>query len=1230
MNLDPTDYNYIDGENIYPLQDYIDEKITSNIYTNNVYITPTKKLNDVIYYSLNNLIIDNNTPFGEIQFKTSSSYPEDNTKIGTIIDFTGKLKVYHNYNILQPAFVSGYYDVENELLQLKADGINTDIQLGVLEAGGVYLQEQITIISEALLTTNYKVDNLIYGLTNQQEYELLAEIASSQNITDATNGFKTLIDTYNATANTAYYRAIGLGVIGGVAIGLGGAVLGYLQTTRQENIASNILKANVNLTEAEKGTILSDNIIIQSNISNIQNFNVSISNLIINQGFINCNIQTTQTIPSISTNSITIGGTPLTTTLNNYVLKSGSTMTGLLDILIGTDTAIQIRNPTPSSTASMRFTNNNNLTSHLGFGCLSYTGIYANNFYIQSPTSLILNAGGVSGGYTPFFIITSSGKIGISATDTTTYRFNINGSLNATTIYRNGAEIDATYLKLIGGTLTGGLIGTTLNLSGSLTTNSIIYNTQELSTSLSYYLLKTGGTLTGSILFNTQLFGDPGAYPQGFNGDRIILQPGISPSGYPYSVGINTDVFWNCAPSTASYKWYSGATNTMTLNNTGNLSISSINATRPVSINFTGYTGNHLLILTNDNTSTYPMIKLTNNTNGDGFMGIGGYYGQNYFGNFFLKATNSLIFNTGANNETNVPYMIILPNGNVGISSLSPTTKLDVNGSIKSTSLTTPSIIYNGTELSNAYLKLSGGTMSGQITGITTLSATTGYFGTLATTNNTNVGAVGIGTYGGTGDKLILWAGSGSAYPYSLGINASELWYSVPSGATHKFYVGGSNMLMIDSSGKIGIGTNNPYTLFHMKGTNPALTIMAQGAGGATSQLNLSTYDTITFLPNCSLIATDNGSFGASFQINQKIAGANSNSQFTSFYISPSGNVGIGNPLSTQPLWIGRPDVVSDGAIVVSKNNGGGNRNFRMAYDTNFNFCFGDYGNANNNTNQFKSQFLINYQAPSNCITINASGNVGMGVASASANCKLDVRGVVNITNTNPYAVPTGFMQAGSLTIGDVLLDYGCQYYGNSWTGNNTAGLLLECANNTEIAVHDSANRLVSLMAYYGGTVNVIEIGRSMASSAGWAKPAIQIKNYTSIEGNLTVFGRLATNQFYTTTNNQIITNTISIAPTSTAYNGYWQIDINAYKIENQYNYLIFSCSVNYAGTTGYWTGRILVNGNGFGSIISVADFNTTNIYLSWINLSGILYLWVNANGFYPTTNSLLYYKIIG
>jgi hypothetical protein len=97
--------------------------------------------------------------------------------------------------------------------------------------------------------------------------------------------------------------------------------------------------------------------------------------------------------------------------------------------------------------------------------------------------------------------------------------------------------------------------------------------------------------------------------------------------------------------------------------------------------------------------------------------------------------------------------------------------------------------------------------MSGQITGITTVNATTGIFGTLSTTNNTNVVAPALGVYGGTGDKLILWVGSASAYPYSLGINNAILWYSVPSSASHIFYVGGSSISTINNTGLSITGT---------------------------------------------------------------------------------------------------------------------------------------------------------------------------------------------------------------------------------------------------------------------------------------------------------------------------------------------------------------------------------------------------------------------------------------
>jgi hypothetical protein len=102
---------------------------------------------------------------------------------------------------------------------------------------------------------------------------------------------------------------------------------------------------------------------------------------------------------------------------------------------------------------------------------------------------------------------------------------------------------------------------------------------------------------------------------------------------------------------------------------------------------------------------------------------------------------------------------------------------------------------------------------------------------------------------------------------------------------------------------------------------------------------------------------------------------------------------------------------------------------------------------------------------------LKAGGNVGIGTTSPS--CKLDVRGVANITNTSPYACPNNHMQAGSLTIGDILLNYGGGFQWNA----NTSGLLMECLDSTEFAVHDAASRIASFM-YYSG--NRFTVGRDM------------------------------------------------------------------------------------------------------------------------------------------------------
>ena len=103
---------------------------------------------------------------------------------------------------------------------------------------------------------------------------------------------------------------------------------------------------------------------------------------------------------------------------------------------------------------------------------------------------------------------------------------------------------------------------------------------------------------------------------------------------------------------------------------------------------------------------------------------------------------NLFILNGVASQWTSSGSNIYYNTGNVGIGT-SPTEKLDISGNIK---------------------------CSGKLT------IPTG-----------PVGAPSVGTYGGNGDRIILWPGSASGLPYAIRINGCVLWYSAPATASHKF-----------------------------------------------------------------------------------------------------------------------------------------------------------------------------------------------------------------------------------------------------------------------------------------------------------------------------------------------------------------------------------------------------------------------------------------------------------
>jgi hypothetical protein len=105
------------------------------------------------------------------------------------------------------------------------------------------------------------------------------------------------------------------------------------------------------------------------------------------------------------------------------------------------------------------------------------------------------------------------------------------------------------------------------------------------------------------------------------------------------------------------------------------------------------------------------------------------------------------------------------------------------------------------------------------------------------------------------------------------------------------------------------------------------------------------------------------------------------------------------------------------------------------------------------------------------------------------------VNGIANIHGGSPSAVPTGYMSAGSLTIGDVAKNYGG---GTTYWNSNTAGLLLECLDNTEIAVHDAGARVSSMMRY---NANTLTLGRDM----GWGVANTAIAGTLDTASNITM-----------------------------------------------------------------------------------------------------------------------------
>jgi len=351
----------------------------------------------------------------------------------------------------------------------------------------------------------------------------------------------------------------------------------------------------------------------------------------------------------------------------------------------------------------------------------------------------------------------------------------------------------------------------------------------------------------------------------------------------------------------------------------------------------------------------------------------------------------------------------------------------------------------------------------------------------------------------------------------SIGIGTTSLSYGINSLSVYNGYSYFAN--------NVGIGTNIPLQELHVQSPTPSM-IRVETNVSAPDQVSGIEFGIPAFISNYSAKITSTS-----------IAGNKANLQFytpdgtnpsavrltiTDIGTTLNNSVGIGTTVSatygldiwfnsTNAVRIGNTTTVStnNGYLILSGGTGGsagsgslGFINFHTSNGTRQGYI--GYGiNTTNYIDLATENSFLGYRVNSNLLIGN---KLGIGTTSILTNIKVGIYGgVVNITNNTPFAGTGNNMQAGSLIIGDTLLDYGNS---TNWS-SNTAGLLFECSNNTEIVVHDNATRLASLIQYLGDTSNRIIIGRDM----GWgAISNIRLSSTTSIINGLTGFPSFGSN----------------------------------------------------------------------------------------------------------------------
>lgn len=325
-------------------------EIISSNYTNNLrqelwevnpnnllcLIKSKKDLNNSNHTYIHNLNYE-----GEIRFKVVDNinnplYSGDHT---VRINKNGKLELYHIFDPLIPTYMSGWYDVDYNLIKTLFNVDTLNIQIIAAGSSIAFIEGQITNIYNliALIQTGLGITNNSLEFTQDLLYN--SEILTDQNwniMRYRENYLEFAEDYASITGNTVKLSsriiqetstAVGnYGTVlqaGGVIAGIVGGIYSLIENQKNLNIASNLSNLNFQMTNNQRKSLVDNN--LSNSIIIANDMSISLSNSHILQGFINSNVSNQQFIPSLKTDSLYLNSGSITgiSTINtNAILTS--------------------------------------------------------------------------------------------------------------------------------------------------------------------------------------------------------------------------------------------------------------------------------------------------------------------------------------------------------------------------------------------------------------------------------------------------------------------------------------------------------------------------------------------------------------------------------------------------------------------------------------------------------------------------------------------------------------------------------------------------------------------------------------------------------------------------------------------------------------------------------------------------------------------------------------------